>query len=666
MENKKALRTHYLSISYKVLINNRIIHFILFLLEMYIIIIHIMEIYCFGFKSNKSEDIKTISILAALLREINKASNYIKCIIYIIIIIGLTINNYILNLYRVKNKCFTKIMVNASELLFNRLLSIYIFDFLFLFKDIYFYCNILLTMPFIFTLVSNFLNNNLFYFFPSIVTYPYDKFSMIIDLHLLIMKLFLSLSGNNSSEMTSKFFFILSIIILFVLLFYITYIIMQKSYYLMNNCYLNKFRYSMILASCLNIIFLIIVDKEVINNLFYVLIIINIIFLCILIMFYFYDPYKFCKFDKDDNIENVYYYFFILDRDKNKYLLLEEKIEDHIFNCYNCDLCKKYKNIKTIKKIDLYSIIYNCHNSLYNLLNKLIKGINKNGKDSFADNSYYLINIIYIYHFAINHKDYNSLLNIELLFDIINSENAQFLEENIISLNQIKYTNKFFIKANNIITGIYKIFDEEIIEKKIKHFFSLAELLNNFKYKEIKNNLNCNERINNDILQNCNNLLSVSSLFYEELYNESITNSGNFIRDSPNIIEDLINNNHKSSKQITLEINVKNNKVKIIRAGGYMNKYENYNLFDIIPSFFRGNQNVEMKKKILYSNEILMKKLDINKNIKKKKINEKQYINLNFIIEEKEDEHKFCRLLKSKLSLILLENINTIFYLNGV
>ena len=35
---------------------------------------------------------------------------------------------------------------------------------------------------------------------------------------------------------------------------------------------------------------------------------------------------------------------------------------------------------------------------------------------------------------------------------------------------------------------------------------------------------------------------------------------------------------------ITVEINIQNFQVKIIRAGGYMNKYENTSLFDLFPN----------------------------------------------------------------------------------
>ena len=44
---------------------------------------------------------------------------------------------------------------------------------------------------------------------------------------------------------------------------------------------------------------------------------------------------------------------------------------------------------------------------------------------------------------------------------------------------------------------------------------------------------------------------------------------------------------------------------------------------------------------------------------------EKQYINFNFLIEERDDNDIFCKLLKLKLSLILLTNISNKIYLNG-
>lgn len=147
----------------------------------------------------------------------------------------------------------------------------------------------------------------------------------------------------------------------------------------MNNCTLNKVRYSTILTLCANVLLIIIIGKSAIFSLFCYFCYINILIICTFFIGYFYDPYEFSKFDKDDNPQNVLYYFFILDRNKNDYLLLEQKIEQHLSNCNKCNLCKKYNNIKLNKKdeIDLYYIIFNGKNFTLNLMNNIIRGIRK-------------------------------------------------------------------------------------------------------------------------------------------------------------------------------------------------------------------------------------------------------------------------------------------------
>ena len=141
-------------------------------------------------------------------------------------------------------------------------------------------------------------------------------------------------------------------------------------------------------------------------------------------------------------------------------------------------------------------------------------------------------------------------------------------------------------------------------------------------------------------LPNCNNLLNICSLFYEELFNEPLANSGIYIREGVNLLEDLINNNDKNSKQIKLEINIQNLKMKIIRAGGYFNKYENYDLCDFFPNIFKNRQLIEIKNILLNSNDSFQTNLlkEKYKNKRGKKI--KQYIKFNVIIEEKENNYE--------------------------
>ena len=654
-------------------------HLLLFLIEISLIFMQILEIYYNDYIPFNESNNYIFSPLTYLALEINKLPIILKIILYPIIIIIIIINSYILNSYKLKINVLTKIMVNISEIFFYRIISLAIFNYLFIFKDLYLIINIIFTIPYITILIFTFCNNHLFLFFPNLINYPYDFFSKIIDLQLLLIKILLSLSRMGSNRNIAKASFALSIFFFFILLFYLLYKMIYKSYYLMNNNILNNTRFSILLSICISLIIVLFVDKNKLIHAYFIICFVNIIIICLILVSNFYDPYKFAKFDKDDNIENIYYYLFMLDRDKNKYFLIEEKIEEHILKCNMCNLCKKYNIIKNNKEkghIDLYKVIYNGKNRFLNLMNIIIRRIKKYGnKNSFINNSYYLINIIFTFSKFIKKNNYNILLNIDLIFEVINYENKQFLEENKIALERIKYTNDFFLKARKVIQDIYDIFEEKRLDNKIRIYFKLGEEIEKLNYNEIKSNFNNNmgnsnyNNANLEGLPNWNNLLSICSLFYEELFNETISNSGISIRDNPNLLEDLINNNYKYSKHITFEINFLSFNVKIIRAGGEINKYENKNFFDLFLGICKNNQIFEMKKILLNSNnstEKSKKKRKKEQKFLKGIEKEKQNINFNFLIEEKENNEIFCRLLKLKLSLLLLTHINTKIYLNGI
>ena len=666
MKNDKIIKTHYLSISQKFLVNKIAIHFFLFLIEIILIFLQMIEI---DYNIHKIVGKKFVfTPLSDLSIKLNNFPAIINILIYDIIIIFILINYYIFNNYRIENNIYAKIMINLLEMIFYRVLSLLLFNYLFIFKALYLFINIIITIPYIVILLLYFYYNHLNAFFPtSLLSYPYDNFSMIIDLHLLFIKLFLSISISNPNENIEKLFFYISILIVCTLALYLSYIVIYKSYFLMNNITLNKLRYSTILTFFILVFLLLVNDKSSVFNTYIIICYCNIFAIIVAFINYIYDPFQFSKFEKDDNIENILYYFFILDKEKNKNFLIEEKIEEHLSRCNKCNLCNKFNNLsyKKDEEIDLYKIIYNNKSNIFNLQNKIVRGIKKNGRNSLLNNSYYLINIIYIYCMNFNQFNFNSLLNTELLFDIINSEN-QFLEDYKMSLDYIKYTNEFFIKANNIIKSIDSILEEKKFEKNVKYFNELGEKLIKLNYKDNKIN---SSNYNIEGLPDCSNLLIICSIFYEELYNEPVSSSGISIRDSQNILEELNTNNYKNHRQITLEINMKNFVAKIIRAGGDLNKFENNNFFDLFPSNFKNNQIKLIKNILLYSNEN-PKAHQNNKNKKltknKGKEKEKQYINLDIIIEEKENNEICYKLLKMKLSFILLTHINHKIYLNGI
>ena len=178
----------------------------------------------------------------------------------------------------------------------------------------------------------------------------------------------------------------------------------------MNNVSLNKLRYSTLLSNCIIILFFLIINTNEVSNVFFIICFINTFILTFILFWIFYDPYQFIKFDKDENEENVFYYFFVLDRDKNENLLLENKINKHIDKCGKCNLCRKYKDANINNKfenVDLYDVIYNNKNSVLSLMNKILRKLKKQKIENMpSNNSYFLINLIYIYYMGIEKNDH--------------------------------------------------------------------------------------------------------------------------------------------------------------------------------------------------------------------------------------------------------------------
>ena len=274
-------------------------------------------------------------------------------------------------------------------------------------------------------------------------------------------------------------------------------------------------------------------------------------------------------------------------------------------------MCKKYNEIKLKNEynsngVDLYYIICDGKNILMNLMNKIIRKI-KFDNNELDNNSFIRINLIYLYYLSIIQKDYCFSLNIELIYHILNqNEDNKCKSENEKQLNKIHYTSNFIIKANKILEILQNILKENNEDKKNHIIFELGNLLDQLKSEELKlynNSINNNNENIFDKTLNNNNSLIICSIFYEELYNESISHFKYNIRDNQNVLDDLINNINRNNNYITFEINFINFQVKIIRAAGEMNKYENLCLLSLFPEIFKSQQIKLIKKIIINPNK---------------------------------------------------------------
>jgi hypothetical protein len=150
-----------------------------------------------------------------------------------------------------------------------------------------------------------------------------------MDIIHLIIKIFLSISLQSSINDLNKFLFIIVLLLQLITFLFSVYIFIFKSYYIMNNIFINKARFSFIISTLLTNLLMIILGKNNLKGTAFLIMLINIYFIFFIIIQIFYDPYKYAFFTTDESIENLFFYFFIIDHHRNESFMLEEKLEKH-------------------------------------------------------------------------------------------------------------------------------------------------------------------------------------------------------------------------------------------------------------------------------------------------------------------------------------------------
>jgi hypothetical protein len=221
----------------------------------------------------------------------------------------------------------------------------------------------------------------------------------------------------------------------------------------MNNIFLNKARFSFLVSTALVNLIMILLGKINLKGYSFLLIVINVYIIFLIVIQVFYNPYNYIYFGTNENIENIYFYFYIIDHIKNRDFILEEKLEHHISFCGNCDLCTKLKKFLN-SQFDyrkIFKILYKKNCEFSKIMNEIIHNLLVNGKDSLKNNSYYLINIIICYYIYNKRKEYILSYNMKIIYEIINEENNNIQESHLFSAKQIFLINEFFNKSKKIL-----------------------------------------------------------------------------------------------------------------------------------------------------------------------------------------------------------------------
>ena len=663
------LKIEYFSNSYRVMIMKKPLHFLAIFVEYVLSFMAQVSVFILKFSFKLDEKLPIKYFYAILIQQINKLPEYTKLIIIIMIFVFAFIYYFIYTKFSFENKyIFNIIAINIFEIIIFRCLFIFILHILLSIKGVAGIIMIVISIPIIFLIMKNFTFNHLYYFSPHFINYPYDYYSSSNDLFHIIEKIFISISLQSSISTLNEFLFIFCYILQICNLFFSIYIFYYKSYYIMSNILLDKLRFSLVASSVINTTILILLGNKNYLSYTFLLITMNILLAVIVLILIFYNPYSYAYFSTDDSIENLYFYYYIIDHLRNDSFILEEKLREHLIKCHKCNLChnlKKYLSKKKCYKM-IYKILFNKVGVLEQTLNEIIHTVLIKGKEALKNNSFYLINLMYCYHININKQNYVLSLNLKLIFEIINLENKNILENHLLSTEQITLINDFLSKADHILDKIKLILTETILKEKVNHFFSLYEKIFELKSKKFRNKLYYNK---NEGIINFFKYISICSMIYEEIFNVSLSNGGISLKENQIFLDDISNKNGIILNQIIINLDLLNFENKIIYITGELAKYKGKALCQLFPNIFKSQQLSIMKNKIMNSKFLtsINKDKDFFQNSMTNRGTkvEDQYICLELLIYDQVNSKKNFVMITLRLNLIFPLNISKKILLTG-
>ena len=664
---KKISLSHYLSNSYRNLIRTKAIHFILIIFEILLNVLQELDIFIKDFNKGNSLNNNKFNFISEITFQYNKLKNPIKIIILFFFALIFDCLYLILKTKNfIKKTIYITIIINILDLIYFRVLALIFFNLLFSFTEIYLIVSIILLSPHIYLVIDNFIYHHLYYIVPPFIEYPYDEFSSEFDLILFIAKLLLSACYSSKDNM-SKFFFI--ILFLFQIFFSIYFLnkLLYHSYLFIKNSFLNKTKISLFLSESIILFYAILIGKTEILSIFFIIISISSVFIIISYIYFIYDPFHFIEFKKESNFEIIIYYLFIISEENRFNSLFINKLKEHYEKCGYCDLCHQYYNFckrNEIKKEQveitennkeitndegLFNIINDKNNKYFIIVKSLIINY-KNKNLEFNNNNniflYYYINIYFLIFSDLKTNNTLSLNEILILEKLFN-ENELLIENHKSHINHLLLCNEFIYLSSKTINEIKNALNAEDNINKAKKLIDLTFLLMKLKDKKYKNNIFSNKNSSN---YESKNLIFSCTLLYEELFNEVISNSQIPLRDNLQSLEDVFLYNIKHGKIISLCMDLKNNKLKIIRAGNELLDYINTNLYESFPLLFRQLQINSLLSTIINN-------FDNNVNIDEKNNNSS-------IINNKTKNKKLSKIKREhiELKLVICQNISSKIY----
>ena len=680
MESRYNFFYNYFQILNKSIIRKIEFHLLISILDAVIILLKLLNIYQTNYNTNIDKVYKKLSP-ALIFLDSSIVLRILPILIFLIVVYIITIVSLLYGNNKRINK-FEMIIINIFEHLFIRILFIFFCEFLFYLPTLYLILFFILSLPFLIFIFIDMTYFHLGSFMLSSVCFPFDSFTSICDREKMIIKILIAISSISTNVYICKFMFFAQFVLLIFFCTYNTYLIFYCSYYLMNNESYDKIRYTNTLCLVIIQILLFFMKPEEVFQTSFITIFICICLFITILVFMSYDPYNNIIIDTSENPENLYYYFFLLDRNKNISFYLDEKIKEHISKCNCCSLCFKYqkyydsynliemgkdnvnnneenKNLLDTKDENMFTMLYNGKDKSMLLFNQLINDIKILGHTCLNGNSYYAIKFNYIYYYSLRAGDITFSLNMLLLFNLIHENNQVLISNDKLSINQIIHINEFLILYKEILTQIKEIISKNTIKRYIDKFFKLSKKLTVLNSSKFKENLFVSKM---EGYSNYSYLLNICSLLYEEIFNKSISSHSIPIRENPQLVEDIIKNFVKQNNYIILNFNLKTFECKILNAGIQLIDYINKNFYDLFPNQIKAKLIKDFSNEILYPKE---KALPLIQNSKSSKQKLKQFIETSLVIKNCEDNMNFLWVINIKLSLLFNNCIKENIILNG-
>ena len=709
---------NYLANCYKYLVRSKFLHFLAILLETLLNIFQELHIYMKDYEPKKDEYKIFFDFFQITSEKFQNLSSLIKILIILLYIIVFDVIYYFLGKIKCKkDNIYISILFNIIEIFFFRISMLFILNIYCCLSYKYFFILLILIISHLYITFYHFLYNHLFIFVPIFIEYPYDEFSSLFDIFSLVIKILLSIIGNNTNVSVRKCVYIITMIFQIYCCIYFIYQLFYHSYLFMKNLFLNKTKVALFFIQTFVFILAELLGKRGILNISFIIIIICLFFITISSVYLIYDPRIYINFNRETPDDNMYFYLFILSYEHQPCYVIENKINSHYEGCGICNLCIKYHNYLFLtfdyieaeenekltfinkdvyKKEDrlinlFFDILYEGKNKYFSLIKEMILTYKNKAKNILDNSSYFFINLSFLIFSELKNNNYNLVLNIKIILDFVNNDN-KLLDIHEAQIKQITLCNKFLALVRSTLDQISNILKSE--ENKAIKLINLSELLDKMKkpkYREVIFNHK------HDNISNSRNIIILCSLIYEEIFNITLNSNQIPLRESSQILEDNFTNTDKTEKIISLALNLTNCDCKIVRAGKDLYNYKDNNLFDLIPLIFKDhlqnsfisrvlenfnenlhrnpkakkidlnyNQNAEtninlntkLQKNNKIINRITMKKEGVEKTVVKN-----EFIEFNMIISESISSKMFYKLLILKLTPLFNYDYNSCYIL---